>query len=870
MFKYIFISLIAMVYGPWSMAMHTQPVAVDTAIIKIKSQDTTHYPVRLMYTENNESKFVLSAKPVKGVYEFRLPVKGYSKAILYITSQNSIIRTGKSFIPQPAPYFLIKGGKEIAITANFNNPLALSLKANDPEILLYERFAGKERQNNLLIWDQMKIKYAQPAQPEKVLQAEAEIAKYSQAFSAYKREFVASNGNTFAALLVFESYYTELGNAQAFAALKSIATGYKATENWKALYAKLNAANATGKGTVIPAFEVKDLSGKIVNSQKLDGKYLLIDFWGSWCQPCRASHPELKVMYERYKPKGLELLGVAFESGSLENQTKQWKKAIQEDQINWLHVLNTEQNNLVKLFGVSSYPTKILVDPKGNILLRTSGEGDELKKQLALIFDQNPSSAISINKNISRDSLLNYLNKKLNENTEASKAILKEEAEALKKSPEEENLLLAVKLYKAMGNTDAINAVEKDILTKFPKGIMARDLALDQVFSSNPERTNEVVEKEYLRWLAEYPISNYGVKQKEKYNFALLTLIQRFSKANTKEKVDHYLELLTEPNLKTVALYNVGKDFSERKEASVAVKYLTEALKLSKELKESVDPKLQKGFGAMYYSNIVNTYSNALLICGQTDESIRLSAGLLNENNYVDMNGQALVQTLAKALISKGEQLNAFLVLDKYLQKNPQSTEVLEQVKNLYVILNGAKSDFQQYLDILYVGKQKELINHLKSTMITEKAPLFSLYNRKGELVNLADYKGKIVVLDFWATWCVPCVQSFPGMQATLDKYRGNKNVEFLFINTWETKPDFEKSVIDLMDKNQYTFNVLYDKQKDKNDELVVKKYGVTAIPAKFIIDKVGNIRFKVNNSRTDKASVLNELSAMIDMVLKN
>ncbi|MNE69244.1 Thiol-disulfide oxidoreductase ResA [compost metagenome] len=138
-----------------------------------------------------------------------------------------------------------------------------------------------------------------------------------------------------------------------------------------------------------------------------------------------------------------------------------------------------------------------------------------------------------------------------------------------------------------------------------------------------------------------------------------------------------------------------------------------------------------------------------------------------------------------------------------------------------------------------------------------------------GQLVNLADYKGKVVVLDFWATWCVPCVQSFPGMQATLDKYKDNKDVEFLFINTWETKAGFEKTVNELMDQHKYTFNVLYDQQGEKNQELIVKKYKVSSIPAKFVIDKNGFIRFKVNSSPTDKASVLNEMSAMIDMILK-
>lgn len=868
LFKIIFIQLICICIFSHASATK-QSIAADTAIVKIKSKDTTGYPVRLAYTDNNESKFVLNAKAVDGIYEFHIPVKGYSKAILYISSLNNIIKAGQGFIPQPAPAFLIKGGQVVSITADFNNPLDFSLKAKDPGILLYESYSTKERQNHQLVWAQTKIKYGQSDQPEKVSLAAAEIAKLSRDLNAYKKAFVAGNKNTYPALLVFESYYTELGNGEALKQLKSIAPAYQNAASWKALYAKLDAANATEKGAVIPAFQVEDLNGKIFNSQVLGGKYLLIDFWGSWCQPCRASHPELKALYERYKSKGLEILGIAYESGSVESQLKQWKKAIAEDQINWIQVLNTPQNNLVKLFGISSYPTKILVDPTGNILFRSNGSAVELKKQLAAIFDQKSASLASLNKNISRDSLLNYLNQKLNENTVQSKAILKEEAAALKKSATEENLLLARKLYDAMGNADEIETLEQDILKKFPKGILARDLAYNNIFGVNPEPATDVVEKDYLSWLKLYPAANYELRNREKYNFALLTLIQRFSKAKQEEKVNAYLAQLLDPNLKAVALYNVGKDFMSRSEVLPALKYLNEALILSKQAKESADPKMRKGFAAMYYDTIVNDYAAALLSNGQLEESIMMCTELLTKSNYTGMNSQSLVLTLAKALTGKDEQLNAFLALDKFLQKNPQSPEIMELCKALYLKLNGSKSDFQQYLNLLLAEKQKAQMEHLKSVMVREKAPLFSLYNRKGERVNLADYKGKLVVLDFWATWCVPCIQSFPGMQAVIDKYKSNKDVEFLFIDTWETKADYEKGVNDLMDKHNYTFHVLYDKPIAKNEEITVKKYGVSAIPAKFIIDKNGDIRFKVSSSRTDKESVLNEMSDMIDMILK-
>jgi hypothetical protein len=262
-----------------SMSLHvqahtvSQAVPADTAIIRIKSKDTVNYPVRLMYSLNNESKFVLNAKPFKGVYEFRVPLKGYSKAVLYITSASNIIKSGKSFVPQPAPQFLIKGGTAVTVTADFNNPLDLSLKSTDAEIRLYDSYAVKERQTHQQIWAQMKIKSAQGDQQEKIHQTETEISRLSASLKVIKKQFTAQHRNTFSALMVFESYYTELGNEEAFKQLKLTANTYKNSPEWKALYAKLDAANATAKGAVIPAFEVHDINGKTFNSRKLEGKY---------------------------------------------------------------------------------------------------------------------------------------------------------------------------------------------------------------------------------------------------------------------------------------------------------------------------------------------------------------------------------------------------------------------------------------------------------------------------------------------------------------------------------------------------------------------------------------------------------------------
>ena len=123
----------------------------------------------------------------------------------------------------------------------------------------------------------------------------------------------------------------------------------------------------------------KDLDGKTIDFNALKGKYVLLDFWGSWCKPCRASHPHLKELYGKYKDKGFEIVGVAEEhSASAEASRQAWTKAIEQDSLPWIQVLNNENIkgfNAVASYDITAFPTKILLDKDGNIIGRYVGNG---------------------------------------------------------------------------------------------------------------------------------------------------------------------------------------------------------------------------------------------------------------------------------------------------------------------------------------------------------------------------------------------------------------------------------------------------------------------------------------------------------------
>lgn len=150
---------------------------------------------------------------------------------------------------------------------------------------------------------------------------------------------------------------------------------------------KINGLKATKTGQQAIRFIKTDKEGNTIDLGKYKGKYVLLDFWGSWCGPCRASHPHLKALYQQYKDKGFEILGIAYENGaSLAEQKKSWLKAIAEDGLPWTQLLNNEgadKQDIVKLYGVSAFPTKILLDKEGKILARYTGDGTDIDGKLA-------------------------------------------------------------------------------------------------------------------------------------------------------------------------------------------------------------------------------------------------------------------------------------------------------------------------------------------------------------------------------------------------------------------------------------------------------------------------------------------------------
>ena len=118
-------------------------------------------------------------------------------------------------------------------------------------------------------------------------------------------------------------------------------------------------------GSMAPDISLTSPDGKVVKLSSLKGKVVLIDFWASWCGPCRAENPAVVGIYNKYKSKGFEIFGV-----SLDTDPAKWKAAIAKDNLTWFHVSDLQgwSSSAAQLYKVNSIPFTVLLDKDGRIL----------------------------------------------------------------------------------------------------------------------------------------------------------------------------------------------------------------------------------------------------------------------------------------------------------------------------------------------------------------------------------------------------------------------------------------------------------------------------------------------------------------------
>lgn len=422
--------------------------------------------------------------------------------------------------------------------------------------------------------------------------------------------------------------------------------------------------------------------------------------------------------------------------------------------------------------------------------------------------------------------------------------------------------------------------LSKLIIEKYPQGKHARFVAFQQtMLSKNNLETISKSEK----FLAAFPYEQW-VKAPNGQAYIYYTVHRGLGTAYFETRqLDKFLAMLKPLPFKTVnevfrwnlmrayvfkligqdTLYNVATPLIKDLMAKVKDGSYEESGVFNKEqAQKNADEQLDNQLGT--YISLLNdlkkydevkNYYNKLSAYGIYADA---------ERNIVYLN--ALLQTKDEAAVQP--------FLEKCMKSNAMTPEMMVELKKQYVKKNGNEDGYAQYLKSLRSKEeQAELMAHVKEHMTSQDYMPFAVEDAEGKTVRSSDWEDRIVVIDFWATWCKPCIRAFPGMQMLTDKYRNDDKVRIYLMGTMQTGNYKEKST-NYLRQEGYHMHLLHDnKNKNSGEQDAVFKTFVpffksSAIPRKVIL-KDGVMRYSSEGYSGSPSKLAEELSIAIE-ILKN
>ena len=281
-------------------------------------------------------------------------------------------------------FFLDKGTITVVVKNKLSDALVSGSKADVAFKAYNKNAAGLYSKAGQIVADFNKLKGTSANLDSAAQAAQHNYELILTQLEDLQKKTILSQSDDFLSLLLISQLAEHSGNyAQADSLFNTLSANIRQMPTATVIKKKIDAEKKFSVGAVAPDFSLPDTTSKPVQLSSLRGKYVLLDFWASWCGPCRDENPTVVKAYNKYKSKGFTVLGV-----SLDRDRKNWLQAIKDDHLTWTHISDLKfwNSEAARLYNITSIPHNFLLSPEGKIIAKNL-RGQELLDKLGELLD---------------------------------------------------------------------------------------------------------------------------------------------------------------------------------------------------------------------------------------------------------------------------------------------------------------------------------------------------------------------------------------------------------------------------------------------------------------------------------------------------